>query len=141
MPKTNKDGSAKQSELPSTLQRSSKKAQRTFAHTYDAALDQYDGDEERAHRTAFASLKHTHEKVSDHWEAKDEPGPSDERAERGGPSGGESAGGVDANATKEHLMGLAKRLDVKGRSRMTKAELVEALQKANDKASREAREG
>ncbi len=141
MPKTNKDGSAKQSELPSTLQRSSKKAQRTFAHTYDAALDQYDGDEERAHRTAFASLKHTHEKVGDHWEAKDEPGPSDERAERGGPSGGESAGGVDANATKEHLMGLAKRLDVKGRSRMTKAELVEALQKANDKASREAREG
>ncbi len=141
MPKTNKDGSAKQSELPSTLQRSSKKAQRTFAHTYDAALEQYDGDEERAHRTAFASLKHTHEKVGDHWEAKDEPGPSDERAERGGPSGGESAGGVDANATKEHLMGLAKRLDVKGRSRMTKAELVEALQKANDKASREAREG
>lgn len=141
MPKTNKDGSAKQSELPSTLQRSSKKAQRTFAHTYDAALDQYDGDEERAHRTAFASLKHTHEKVGDHWEAKDEPGPSDERAERGGPSGGESAGGVDANATKEHLMGLAKRLDVKGRSRMTTAELVEALQKANDKASREAREG
>ncbi len=48
---------------------------------------------------------------------------------------------MDANATKEHLMGLAKRLDVKGRSRMTKAELVEALQKANDKASREAREG
>lgn len=141
MPKTNEDGSAKQSELPSTLQRSSKKAQRTFAHTYDAALEQYDGDEERAHRTAFASLKHTHEKVGDHWEAKDEPGPSDERAERGGPSGGESAGGVDANATKEHLMGLAKRLDVKGRSRMTKAELVEALQKANDKASREAREG
>ena len=141
MPKTNKDGSAKQSELPSTLQRSSDKAQRTVAHTYDAALESYDGDEERAHRTAFASLKHTHEKVGDHWEAKDEPGPSDERAERGGPTGGESAGGVDANATKAHLMELAKRLDVKGRSRMTKAELVEALQKANDKASREAREG
>ena len=141
MPKTNKDGSARKSELPSTLERSSKKAQRTYAHTYDAALESYDGDEERAHRTAFASLKHTHEKVGDHWEAKDEPGPSDERAERGGPTGGESAGGVDANATKAHLMELAKRLDVKGRSRMTKAELVEALQKANDKASREAREG
>ncbi len=141
MPKTNKDGSAKRSELPETLKRSSKKAQRTFAHTYDAALESYDGDEERAHRTAFASLKHTHEKVGDHWEAKDSPGPSDERAERGGPSGGESAGGVDANATKAHLLGLAKRLDVTGRSRMTKAELVEALQKANDKASREAREG
>ena len=139
MPKTNADGSAKQSELPGTLKRSSQKAQRTYAHTYDAALEQYD-DEERAQRTAFASLKHTHEKVGDHWEAKDEPGPSDERAERGGPSGGQSAGGVDANATKEHLLGLARRLDVKGRSRMTKAELVEALQKANEKATREARE-
>ena len=140
MPKTNKDGSAKKSELPSTLERSSAKAQRTYAHTYDAALEQYDGDEERAQRTAWASVKHTHEKVGDHWEAKDEPGPSDERAARGGPSGGESAGGVDANATKEHLLGLARRLDVKGRSRMTKAELVEALQKANERASREARE-
>ena len=140
MPKTNKDGSAKQSELPSALERSSDKAQRTYAHTYDAAIESYDGDEERAQRTAWAAVKHTHEKVGDHWEAKDEPGPSDERAERGGPSGGQSAGGVDANATKEHLLGLARRLDVKGRSRMTKAELVEALQKANEKATREARE-
>ncbi|HHU40055.1 MAG TPA: cation transport regulator ChaB [Propionibacterium sp.] len=140
MPKTNKDGSAKKSELPSTLERSSEKAQSTYAHTYDAAIEQYDGDEERAQRTAYASLKHTHEKVGDHWEAKDEPGPSDERAERGGRSGGESAGGVDANATKEHLLELARRLDVRGRSSMTKDELVEALQKANDKASREARE-
>ena len=140
MPKTNKDGSARKSELPSTLERSSKKAQRTYAHTYDAALEQYDGDEERAQRTAWASVKHTHEKVGDHWEAKDEPGQSDERAERGGPSGGESAGGVDANATKEHLLGLARRLDVKGRSRMTKEELVEALHRANEKATREARE-
>lgn len=140
MPKTNKDGSAKKSELPSTLERSSDKAQRTYANTYDAAIESYDGDEERAQRTAWAAVKHTHEKVGDHWEAKDEPGPSDERAERGGPSGGQSAGGVDANATKEHLRGLARRLDVKGRSRMTKAELVEALQKANEKATREARE-
>lgn len=138
MPKTNKDGSARKSELPSTLERSSGKAQRTYAHTYDAAIGQYDGDEERAQRTAWSAVKHTHEKVGDKWVAKDEPGPSDERAERGGPTGGESAGGVNANATKAHLYGLAQRLDVKGRSTMTKAELVEALQKANDKASREA---
>lgn len=138
MPKTNKDGSARKSELPSTLERSSGKAQRTYAHTYDAAIGQYDGDEERAQRTAWSAVKHTHEKVGDKWVAKDEPGPSDERAERGGPTGGESAGGVNANATKAHLYGLAQRLEVKGRSTMTKAELVEALQKANDKASREA---
>lgn len=139
MPKTNKDGSAKQSELPSTIKRSSKKAQRTYAHTYDAAIEQYD-DEERAQRTAFASLKHTHEKVGDKWVAKKEAGPSDERAEKGGVNDLESAGGVDANATKEHLLGRARQLDVKGRSRMTKAELVEALQKANDRATRKANE-
>ena len=139
MPKTNRDGSARRSELPSTLERSQEKAQRTYAHAYDAALEQYDGDEERAQRTAWAAVKHAFEKVGDRWEAKDEPGPSDERAERGGPSGGESAGGVDANATQEHLLGLARRLDVRGRSSMTKAELVEALQKANDRATREAR--
>ena len=138
MPKTNKDGSAKKSELPSTLERSSDKAQRTYAHTYDAAIESYDGDEERAQRTAWAAVKHTHEKVGDHWEAKDEPGPSDASAEQGGLNDLPSAGGVDANATKAHLLDLAKRLDVKGRSRMTKAELVEALQKANERATRRA---
>ena len=141
MPKSKKDGSAKRSELPTTLQRSPDKAQRTFAQTYDAAIEQYDGDEERAHRTAFASLKHSFEKVGDRWEAKDEPGPSDAAAEEGGLNDLPTAGGVDANATKAHLLDLAKRLDVKGRSRMTKAELVEALQKANDKASARARKG
>ena len=140
MPKTNRDGSARKSELPSTLERSSAKAQRTYAHTYDAAIEEYDGDEERAQRTAWAAVKHSFEKVGDHWEAKDERGPSDERAARRGRSGGETAGGVDANATKEHLLRRARQLDVKGRSTMTKAELVEALQKANDKATREARE-
>ncbi|QLQ16848.1 MAG: ChaB family protein [Micropruina sp.] len=139
MPKTNRDGSAKQSELPSTLRRSSAKAQKTYAHTYDAAMEQYH-DEERAQRTAFASLKHTHEKVGDHWKEKDEYGPSDDRAEVGGLNDQPTAGGVDANATKAHLMELARRLEVKGRSRMTKAELVEALQRGNARASRQALE-
>ena len=46
-----------------------------------------------------------------------------------------TAGGVDANATRAHLYELATRLQVPGRSRMSKAELVEALQKANDRES------
>ena len=62
MPKTTKSGKPKQSELPSTLQNSGGKAQRTFTKAYDAAIDQY-GDEQRAHQVAFAALKHTHEKV------------------------------------------------------------------------------
>ena len=72
MPKTTRSGAARQSELPSTLQRSDELAQRTFAHAYDAAIEQYDGDEERAHRVAFAALKHTHEKVGDSWRPKEE---------------------------------------------------------------------
>jgi cation transport regulator ChaB len=122
MPKTSKTGQAKQSELPSTLQKSPAKAQRTFAKVHDAAAEQY-GEGERAHRAAFSAVKHSFEKVGDHWEPKDEKGPSDER--------GESAEGVDANATKKHLMDVARRLDVEGRSTMTKDELVAAIMKAN----------
>ena len=135
MPKTTKSGKPKEEELPSTLQRSEDKAQRTFAKAHDAAADQYDGDAERAHRVAFAAVKHSYEKVGDHWEPKEKRGPSDAQAEGGFDTDRETAGGVDANASKEHLLGLARRLDIKGRSRMTKAELVEALQKANDRES------
>jgi len=53
--------------------------------------------------------------------------------------GGETAGGVDANASKAHLYELAQRLDVPGRSQMSKDELVEALQRANDRESARAR--
>ncbi len=136
MPKTNRSGDAKESEIPSTLQRSDEKAQRTFAKAYDSAMDEY-GEEQRAARVAYSALKHTHEKVGDHWEPKDEPGPSDERAESGGAdASGESAGGVDANASKDHLMDVARELDVHGRSSMNKDELVEAIERANDKATR-----
>ena len=78
MPKTTKSGKAKQEELPSTLQRSGKKAQQTFAKTYESAIEQYD-DEQRAHQVAFASLKHTHEKVGDHWEERRSTGPPTSR--------------------------------------------------------------
>ena len=126
-------------ELPSTLHRSGRKAQRTWSKAHDAAVQTY-GEGERAHRTAFSALKHTHEKIGDHWEPKDEYGPSDERAERGGPDpGGRSAGGVDASASKQHLYDNARRLGIKGRSKMSKDELVQALQRANDRKAREGR--
>ena len=139
MPKTTKSGKAIDGELPSTLQRSGAKAKQTFAETYDSAVEQYDGDEQRAHQVAFASLKHTHEKVGDHWEPKAEYGPSDEQAEDGKNTSRQTAGGVDANASKKHLYDLATRLGVRGRSTMTKQELVTALQKANDRESARAR--
>ena len=128
-------------ELPSTLQRSPKKAQRTWSEAHDSAVEEY-GEGERAHRTAFAALKHSFEKVGDHWEPKDHKGPSDEQASKGGGSarqGGKTAGGVDANASKEHLMDVARELDVSGRSKMSKDELVEAIEKANDKKTAQSR--
>ena len=135
MPKTTKTGQAKQSELPSTLKKSPAKAQRTFAKVHDAAADQY-GEGERAYRAAFSAVKHSFEKVGDHWETKDEKGPSDDRAESGGANpSGESSEGVDANASKKHLMAIARRLEVAGRSTMTKDELVDAIMKANRRIS------
>lgn len=117
----------KKEDLPGTLQRSPEKAQRTYAKTLEHAHEEY-GSEERAHRTAYASLKHSFEKVDDHWEPKDQKGPSDERAERGGPTGGRSAGGVDVNGhSKKELYDRAKKLGVGGRSNMTKMELAQAI--------------
>jgi cation transport regulator ChaB len=138
MPKTDKNGNVNADELPSTLQRSDKKAQETFAKALDSAEQEY-GDDERAHRVAYSALKHTHEKVGDHWEPKDGSGPSDEQAEGGKNTSRETAGGVDANASKEHLYDLAQEMDIPERSKMDKDELVDALQKANERKTKESR--
>jgi cation transport regulator ChaB len=124
--------------LPSTLARSPEKAQDTYVHTLEAAEEKH-GDGEAAHRIALASLKHSFEKVGDHWEAKESPGPSDAQdAKRGAAalnSDTPTAGGVGANASRAHLLDVARRLNVNGRSRMTKAELVDAIDKANQQAT------
>ncbi|XVV06399.1 ChaB family protein [Actinosynnema sp. CA-248983] len=125
-------------ELPSTVARSPKKAQRTWIKAHDSAVETY-GEGERAHRTAFSALKHSFEKVGDHWEAKAEKGPSDKQAARSTPRQGKTAGGVDANASKQHLYDVAKRLEVPGRSSMTKQQLVEAIKKANNRKTAKAR--
>ncbi|RII94913.1 cation transport regulator ChaB [Clavibacter michiganensis] len=123
-------------DMPSTIRRSPEHAQATWSAAHAAAEGQY-GSGERAERTAYAALKHGFEKVGDHWEPKDEKGPSDAGAEERGAG---TDGGVDANASKAHLMEVARRLDVAGRSRMTKDELVEGIRKANDRETRRARE-
>jgi cation transport regulator ChaB len=136
MPKTTKQGKPKKEELPSTIRKSDAKAQRTFAKTHDSAAEEY-GEGERAHRTAYAALKHSYEKVGDHWEPKDQRGPSDARARSGGPDAtGATAEGVDANASKKHLQEIARRLDIRGRSTMSKDDLVDAIQKANRRETR-----
>jgi cation transport regulator ChaB len=137
MPKTTKSGDAKPEELPSTLRRSPKKAQRTFAKAHDSAAEEY-GEGQRAHQTAYGAVKHSFEKVGDHWEPKGEKGPSDEQSAKGGAGKSKqypSAEGVDANASKSHLQDVAKRLNIRGRSSMNKSELVDAIKKANRRKS------
>src|SRR3954454_23550935 len=140
MPKTTKKGTAKQDELPSTLRRAPAKAQRTFAKAHDSAAGEY-GDERRANQVAWAAVKHSFEKVGDHWEKKagGRKGPSDAQARGGRNTDRKTKGGVDANAKKEHLLDIAKRLSISGRSKMKKKELVDAIQKANDKKSADSR--
>jgi cation transport regulator ChaB len=118
-------------EMPSTLKRSPAKAQRTWAKAHDSAVETY-GEGERAHRTAFAALKHSFEKVGDHWEPKKRKGPSDPQAKRGGASArsGErkTYGGVDVEGhTKEELYERARKLGIAGRSKMSKTQLAEAI--------------
>jgi cation transport regulator ChaB len=126
-------------DLPSTLRRSPKEAQETWIKTHDSAVETY-GDGERAHRTAFAALKHSFEKIGDHWEPKGRRGPSDQQAALGRPARrGPTAEGVDANAPREHLYEVAGRLNIRGRSRMSKAELVDAIMKANERETAAAR--
>jgi len=120
-------------DLPSTLERSPAKAQRTYAETLKHAEAEY-GKGERAGRTAYASLKHGFEKVGDHWEAKNHKGPSDPRStrttreKRAGK--GETFGGVDEiGHTRQELYARAKALDIPGRSSMDKKGLARAIAK------------
>ncbi|GAA3230441.1 ChaB family protein [Nonomuraea helvata] len=122
-------------ELPSTIKRSPKKAQNTWIKAHDNAVKEY-GEGRRAHMTAFAALKHSFEKVGDHWEPKEKKGPSDKGATD---RSGRTAEGVNANASKEHLQKVAAQLEVPGRSKMTKQELVNAIKKANRRATAKAR--
>jgi hypothetical protein len=123
-------------ELPGTLARSPKHAQETWIETHDSAVESY-GEGERAHRTAFSSLKHSYEKVGDHWEAKAEKGPSDPQAAKSGRSArrgsAETYGGVDARGnTRAELYERARKLGVKGRSSMDKGELAKAIARKQD---------
>lgn len=129
-------------DMPSTIRRSGSKAQRTWGKAHDSAVETY-GEGERSHRTAFSALKHTHEKVGDHWEPKKSKGPSDRRAadpDARHRKDGTRSGGVDVKGhTKDELMDRARKLEISGRSKMNKQELAEAINKANKRETARAR--
>ncbi|MDQ1731448.1 MAG: hypothetical protein QOK10_1607 [Pseudonocardiales bacterium] len=119
--------------VPSTLKRSPSKVRRTYEKTLESAEAEY-RDEERAHRTAWGSVKNIAEKKGDHWELKDESGPSDPRSSMGAKDKragrGETYGGVDVQgSTRSELVERAKDAGIRGYSKMTKAELGRQLQR------------
>ncbi len=114
-------------ELPDTIRRSPEKAQRTWIKAHDSAVETY-GEGERAHRTAFSALKHSFEKVGDRWQPKKEKGPSDPQAKGGRNANRKTYGGVDVlGNSKQELYERAKKLDIGGRSSMSKEQLAEAI--------------
>lgn len=144
MPKDRQAGSDKRArdddEMPSTVARSDKKAQDTWRKVHDSAVETY-GEGEGAHRTAFAALKHTHEKQGDRWVPKGRKGPSDPRAEKPTVEArrgeGETFGGIDYYGhTKKEFEQRARDLGIKGTSRMKKDELVKAIEKRENYESR-----
>jgi cation transport regulator ChaB len=142
-PMPNKGKKGAYAPLPSTLERSPKKAQDTYEKTLESAEQTYDHDEARAHRAAWAAVKHSFERVADRWVPKDRPGPSDEHAARGGiDPPGRTFGGVDvAGKTKDELLDEARRHGAHVTTHMKKAEVAEALEKAIHNEDRHRREG
>ncbi|MBC3191003.1 ChaB family protein [Pseudonocardia sp. C8] len=144
MPGKHEQAEQMRDDVPSTIARSDDKAVRTYKKAFESAEDTY-GSGERARRTAFSALKHTHEKVGDHWEPKEGAGPSDPQAEKGAGEvrrgdSSETASGVDTNAAKDHLVDVAERLGIQTPQNLKKPDLVAAIEKANAGATRRARE-
>ena len=136
---------AKKEDLPSTLERSPDKVQRTYEKTLDSAQEQY-GSESRAHRTAWSAVKHIAEKRGDHWELKDEYGPSDPQAAQGGAGAVEDPkpthGGVDVQGnSKQELADRARSLGIDVKTRWTKLELGQKIAQRQAYLDRRRREG
>jgi cation transport regulator ChaB len=115
-------------DMPSTIRRSDKRAQEIYVKTHDSAVEQY-GEGERAHRTAYSSLKHEYRKSGDHWVPKGHRGPSDPQAAGNRSTHRMTAGGYDVGdkATVKELHKEASELKIPGRSKMNKEELKRAI--------------
>lgn len=75
-------GQSDRTEIPQTILRSDKHAQRLWKKAHDSAVRTY-GEGASSHRVAYAALKHEYEKKGDKWIRKDHKGPSDPQAARG----------------------------------------------------------
>lgn len=96
-------------DLPDTLERSPKHAQDIYRETLRSAHETYNGDEARAHRVAYAAVKHEYKKSGDRWVPR-----------------------TLEDKTRDELYEDAKDLEIAGRSKMNKDELLSAVRDARD---------
>ncbi len=130
MPKTkSRKEESEATELPSTIARSDKNAQKTWQKAHESAVKTY-GEGRSAYRVAYAALKHSYEKKGDRWVKKAEKGPSDPQAATGPTTNPKSiegkkptAGGKVAKTEKEaeEKRKEAKREDAKARRERNKS--------------------
>jgi cation transport regulator ChaB len=124
----------KKRDIPSTIERSDEHAQEIYIKAHDSAVESY-GEGERAHRTAYAALKHSYKKEGDHWVAKEHKGPSDPQAAQGyGDKPKRTGGGKEVPLEewpKDSLYQRAKQLDISGRGHMKKSELIAAIKRSS----------
>lgn len=118
-------------ELPAPIKNSPEKVQRTYKKALENAHQEY-VDEERAHRTAWSTVKQIAEKQGERWVLKEDSGPSDPREkmpqEKKQSEHGETYGGVDVEgSSREELEQRAKEADIKGYSDMSKDEIADEL--------------
>ena len=132
-----KKGKPKKSELPSTVARSGKKARRTFAKAHDSAAKEYGRVSARCalpgrrsstptRRSATTGSVRTKGPVRRAGQGRQEHQPQDRRW-RG------------CQRDQKAPVRGRQDLDIDGRSKMSKKELVKAIQKENDKRTRKAR--
>jgi cation transport regulator ChaB len=97
-----------ETEIPSTIERSDEHAQHIWKKAHDSAIETY-GEGGRAHRVAYAALKHEYEKKGDRWVKKSERGPSDPQAARGPTTEPESTEERRAPTARGKVIGTRRR--------------------------------
>lgn len=92
----------------------------------------------RDRRTAYVPLKHDSERITERWARtgrREEPG----AAVTAPVAGSRPPVEISPTATRASLYKIAKRLAVKGRSTMTRKQLVEAITRAGGSTARKHR--
>ncbi|MFI9836570.1 ChaB family protein [Nonomuraea sp. NPDC051941] len=156
-------------ELPSTIKRSPKRAQNTWIKAHDNAVKEYGegrrahmtafaalkrsfekvgdhwepkkgpSDKATMTRTGKATTTRTSGKATMARTAKAATRTAKAAMTRTAKTAEGVVEGVNLNATREYLQKMAAKLDVRGRSKMTKQELVNAIRRANRRLTAKAR--